>query len=112
MAESKPSFAISSTYRLPSAPNAMSMTLVKPSAYTLGSWPGITRYTRAWPAGNGKPVSSPTYNAPSGPRPTDVGTDCMMSELGRVGTAGSISRFGNTASVLGLDPNGTLISAL
>lgn len=63
----------SEAYRLQSGPKAMSTTAVRPSTYTSGAWPGTIRQTLAPPL----PAPSarvPTYQAPSGPRVTEVGT--------------------------------------
>ncbi len=68
--------AISTTYRLPSRPAAMSTTLVKPEANTFGAWPARTFQIDEPPTGNGKPVSWLTYSAPWEPLATPVGTAC------------------------------------
>src|SRR5688572_9140815 len=83
----RPSFTISRTYIVPSRPKARSMTDVNPVATvrhgpTFGlagsqvapAAPGSIRQMRDLPGGNGKPFSSDTYQAPSGPMATAVGT--------------------------------------
>src|SRR5215212_10448224 len=63
-----------SAYSVPSAANARSTTVVRPLAYTLVVPSGAMRWMRANPVGNGTPVSSETYSAPSGPCATAVAT--------------------------------------
>ena len=79
------------------------MMLVKPRATIVGLCPGTTRQMRAAPLGNGKPVSSPTYQAPSGPRATESGTACMgiLVPGGRPRNGGARTmRIGKTASTV------------
>ena len=85
---SRPSFAISRTYIVPCFPKVRSITDVKPVAtvrhfrwygfsgsHVTPSLPGLMRQIREVPGANGAPFSSETYQAPSGPTATAVGTD-------------------------------------
>src|SRR5689334_20433950 len=83
--EARPLSAICTAYRWPSSSKASDVTFVSPVAHFCGAWPGLMRQIAADPFSKGKPTSCETYQAPSGPLTTSVGTESAGKPAGPTG---------------------------